>query len=191
MSIIDTSGGGIASIGLAFAAKLLGASPSFRKIGPITAPCTISEHHDDDLEVSDHPVELGAEVSDHAFKRPVRVGVVIGWGAGLLLPLSLIYQQLLDLQASAKPFDIVTGKRSYKNMVIASIAVTTDVDSENILLIRLSCREVIIVQTQVTTMPPAANQASPQSTAAPQNSGTVQTAPAATVPSGGALAIGG
>ncbi len=195
MSIVDTSPGGVASIGLAvgasFVGRLLGSGSVVRSIGGIVAACTIEEDHDDELELTDHPVELGASVTDHAFMRPVGVRITIGWGAGQIQPLSQIYAKLLALQASAVPFDIVTGKRKYRNMLITSLGTQTDSDTENTLRVVLSCREIIIVQTLVTTMPPAANQANPQNTAAPQNSGTVQTTPASRVPTGGALAVGG
>jgi hypothetical protein len=31
---------------------------------------TIEEVHNDELEITDHPVEKGTTISDHAFKRP-------------------------------------------------------------------------------------------------------------------------
>jgi hypothetical protein len=41
------------------------------------------------------------------------------------------YQELLDLQNSRVPFDVVTGKRIY-NMLIRALEVTTDRTSENV-----------------------------------------------------------
>lgn len=184
-TIFDTSAGGLASFGLAGAAALFGGgNNTYRSIGGIVAPCTLQERHSDTLTLTNHPVELGAQITDHAFKNPVEVDITIGWGAGSTTPLPQIYQQLLDLQRSAVPFDIVTGKRKYKNMIIVSIGQTTVSDTENSLIIYLSCREVIIVETQVTTMAPAANQANPQNTSGVQNTGTVQTIPAPSNPGG-------
>ncbi|WP_368855305.1 phage baseplate protein, partial [Escherichia coli] len=53
---------------------------------------------------------------------------------GLTLGLSPkeTYQQILDLQSSRIPFDVVTGKRLYSNMLIRAIEVTTDRTSENV-----------------------------------------------------------
>ena len=45
----------------------------------IVAHATIEERHHDDLEVTDHPVEQGAMISDHAFKRPAEVTLKLGW----------------------------------------------------------------------------------------------------------------
>jgi hypothetical protein len=48
------------------------------------------------------------------------------------------------------PFDVVTGKRLYTNMLIRALEVTTDRTSENVLSAVLTLREVII-----TSRPPA------------------------------------
>ena len=50
-----------------------------RKIGPIIANITEEERHQDDLEITDHPVEQGATISDHAFKRPAEVTIKVSW----------------------------------------------------------------------------------------------------------------
>ena len=185
MSIIDLSPGGVASFGLAAAGALFGGgNNTYRSIGGIVAPCTLQERHTDTLALTHHPVELGAQITDHAFKNPVELDITIGWGAGSITPLPQIYQKLLDLQKSAVPFNIVTGKRQYKNMLIVSIGQTTGVDTENSLIIYLSCREVIIVETQITSMKPASDQANPQNTSGVQNLGSVQMVPAPSVPGG-------
>ncbi|MCH5730737.1 hypothetical protein MMB07_23125, partial [Salmonella enterica] len=62
------------------------------------------------------------------------------------------YQQLLDLQSSRVPFDVVTGKRVYSNMLVRAIEVTTDKTSENVLNCTLTLREVIITQTKNVTV---------------------------------------
>lgn len=177
MSIIDASFGGVAAIGLGALAGLSSGQVSFRSIGGIVAPCTIAERHRDTLTITDHPVEQGAVISDHAYINPMQVEIEIGWGAGTLMPLNQIYRRLLDLQASRKPFPIITGKRAYNDMLIESIEVETDADSEHVLKVHLSCRQVLIVATRVLTLPPAANQANPRNTAATQNRGLVQLKP--------------
>lgn len=50
-----------------------------RSIGPLVAQVTISEQHNDELEITDHPVEMGAVISDHAFKRPAELIITCGW----------------------------------------------------------------------------------------------------------------
>lgn len=134
-----------------------------RKIGVIIPDVVVSEKHSDTLEITEHPVETGAAISDHAYKRPSEVVMEVGFaGGGALLDFassltstSLLgmspretYQKLLDLQSSRTPFDVVTGKRIYKNMLIRALEVTTDKATENVLSAVLTMREVIITSTQ-------------------------------------------
>lgn len=158
-----------------------------RKIGLIIPDVVVSEKHQDALEITEHPVEIGAPVSDHAYKRPSEVTMEIGFsGGGSLLDfadtsalgISLgtspkeIYQQILDLQASRVPFDVTTGKRQYSNMLIRAIDVTTDRTSENVLICVLTLREVIISQTESITVADKADMQEGVSTASLQNTGT-------------------
>ncbi len=158
-----------------------------RRIGLIIPSVVISEKHSDTLEITEHPVETGAPVSDHAYKRPSEVVMEIGFSGGgslldfvdtssLGLTLGLspreTYQQILDLQASRIPFDVVTGKRLYSNMLIRAIEVTTDRTSENVLMAVLTLREVIITQTQQITVADKADMKEGANTSAVINSGT-------------------
>lgn len=200
-----------------------------RSIGSIVAQVTLQEVHQDTLEITDHPVEMGAIISDHAFKRPAELVITCAWsnspsgnGSNSLLSAGIgatvlgaqgansatvltgaiagalggaidqtaagvqalltgnspnqvkgIYQQLLQLQEERIPFDVLTGKRAYKNMLIRSLQVTTDRTSENALQVVATLRQVILVSTKPLTQsaPPEA-QRFPQSTNPVANFGT-------------------
>lgn len=157
-----------------------------RKIGLIVPSVVISEKHSDALEITEHPVEVGAAVSDHAYKRPSEVVMQVGFaGGGSLLDFidttsygisaglspRETYQQLLDLQNSRVPFDVVTGKRLYNNMLIRALEVTTERTTENVLSAVLTLREVIITSTTTTTVAPKADMKLGAETSAIQNSG--------------------
>ncbi|GAA5786143.1 phage baseplate protein [Chitiniphilus shinanonensis] len=181
-----------------------------RAIGPISAYVTLEEVGTDDLQITEHPVELGASITDHAFKRPAEILIRCGWsnaslsgiaailngdastvfgGGGVLFGsdyVSKVYAQLLALQASRQLFDVTTGKRLYRNMLMQSLSQTTDDKSESTLSVTIRCREVLIVQTQVTTLPPREDQASPAATAETVNGGIKQPAPAVPSPGGSA-----
>ncbi|HDU1552184.1 TPA: hypothetical protein REW71_003160 [Klebsiella pneumoniae] len=158
-----------------------------RRIGLIVPSVVVSEKHSDTLEITEHPVETGAPVSDHAYKRPSEVVMEVGFAGGgslldfidtssLGLTLGLspkeTYQQILDLQTSLIPFDVVTGKRLYSNMLIRAIEVTTDRTSENVLMAVLTLREVIITQTQQIAVADKADMKEGANTSAVINSGT-------------------
>ncbi len=163
-----------------------------RRIGLIIPSVVITEKHNDTLEITEHPVETGAPVSDHAYKRPSEVVMEVGFAGGgslldfadtssLGLTLGLspkeTYQQILDLQSSRIPFDVVTGKRLYNNMLIRAIEVTTDRTSENVLMAVLTLREVIISQTQQITVADKADMKEGANTSAVINSGTKAATP--------------
>ncbi|BEA10565.1 TPA: phage baseplate protein [Escherichia coli] len=157
-----------------------------RKIGIFVPDVVVSEKHVDALEITEHPVEFGAAINDHAYKRASEVTMECGFaGGGSVLDLvnlssiglrvgespREIYQQLLDLQKSRVPFDVVTGKRTYSNMLIRAIEATTDRTSENVLSCVLTLREVIMSDTQSITVTDKANMQEGVSTAPVQNTG--------------------
>lgn len=163
-----------------------------RKIGLIIPSVVVSEKHSDTLEITEHPVEIGAAVADHAYKRPSEVVMEVGFaGGGSLLDfvdtssigLSLgrspqeTYQELLDLQSSRIPFDVVTGKRLYSNMLIRAMEVTTEKTTENVLSAVLTLREVLITQTQQVTVANKSDMKDGASTSAVANAGTKTTKP--------------
>ena len=48
-------------------------------LNDIIAQATIEEKHDDELEITNHPIEQGAAIQDHAFLRSSRVTLRLGW----------------------------------------------------------------------------------------------------------------
>lgn len=169
-----------------------------RQIGIIIPDVVITEKHSDALEITEHPLEVptsttgGASAdgagytADHAYRRPSEVVMETGFsgggsvldfadtsGLGLTLGKSPkeMYEALLALQRSRKPFDVVTGKRMYTNMLIRVLDVTTDKTSENVLMATLTLREVITTQTQVITGAAKENMTQGVNTSATQNTG--------------------
>lgn len=145
-----------------------------RSIGEFVAQVTISETHSDDMEITDHPVELGSQISDHTYKLPASVVIKCGWSnsasnllstgkalvsgglSGLQSTLSgnsetqvkAIYAKLLKAQADRTLMDVYTGKRIYKDMLVKSIHMETKEDTENSLIVTITLRQVILVTTQ-------------------------------------------
>lgn len=156
-----------------------------RALGGITADAVIEEQHTDSLVIADHPVEQGSTISDHAYKQPSEVILTYAWsggssqnGTGDATFLQSLYQQVLQLQINRTLLSIVTGKRTYQNMLIANIYETTTFKTENVLSLRVVCREVLLATTQITQLSGAAQQALPNKTAPIVNQGTVNPAPA-------------
>jgi len=135
-------------------------------MGGLVFDAVFEETHEADLEVTDNPVETGVTVSDHAFMKPLRVKVSAGVSD---TPLAVAaddpfasdagrsrraFELLTELQGRAEPFDLQTGLKLYRNMVIASIRTSQDKDSSGALLFIAELREVVIVNTQIVTYPP-------------------------------------
>lgn len=169
-----------------------------RRIGIFVPSVVVSEKHSDALEITEHPVEkpttnsASGFVADHAFKRPSEVTMECGFsGGGALLDFASdltatgllgkspqeTYQELLRVQSDRIPFDVITGKRVYNNMLIRAIEVTTDKTSEYVLNCTLTLREVIMSQTHSIKVADKADMKDGVSTSAVQNSGTKSTTP--------------
>ena len=207
--------GALGALGLS-AIDLLAPGAPRRSIGGLIAQITEEELAVDTLTISEHPVEQGANISDNAYKDPAQVTIRVGWSDSSLAALggaitaavnatniggvlsaftaptyaAQVYAQLLSLQVSRSPLIIVTGKRTYKNMLIRSLSQATDTETENALKVTVICREVILVQTQTTIVPSPSVMQNPQSTASPTSQGQFQPKPAATVFNRGAYLPG-
>lgn len=159
--------------------------PNNRMIDTISVDVIMSEVTNDTLTITKQPVQQGATISDHAFKEPVTLTMVIYMkdNVGLFSvsnilstltnssnALAQIYAKLLNLQLTFTPIVVTTPKRIYKNMLISSISNTTDKNTENTLSLSISFQEVIIVNVTTAIVPPS-KQKRPGSTQATQNVG--------------------
>ncbi len=136
-----------------------------RKIGGITVNVVINESTNDTLTITKQPVQQGASMTDHSYKEPTALSMTAHlkdngfftalselnpFGGGAQGSLASLYKDLLDLQATRQPFDIITPKRVYKSMLMATLSVTTDKATENILSVNFSFQEVLIVSVGTT-----------------------------------------
>lgn len=177
-------------------------SVTSKAIGSIRIAVTIEERHSDELVITEHPVERSAAITDHAYRRPSEVVMQVGWSnsdyEALLGALTAIfdgslpngdyvdsvYSQLLALQQSRQPFSVTTSRRQYDNMLLQSLSVVTDAKTSSALIVTATLREILLVSTQVTKLPPKANQANPAATAETVNMGTKTLTPANPNPGG-------
>src|SRR5260363_299366 len=87
------------------------------------------------------PLQRAGHRHDHAYVRPAEVVMRCGFGPGNAFSRmessdpAWMYQQLRALQASRQPFDVITGKRAYRNMLIRQLTVTTAPESEHALMV--------------------------------------------------------
>lgn len=140
-----------------------------RNMGGIVADVTVEEEHADELVITEHPVEQGASITDHSYKRPSSCTITAGWSNSSVSALGnpayvqSVYNEFLALQESRQPFDIVTGKRVYNNMLFKRLLVKTDEKTENALMLVAECQQIIITTTQTVTTPDPKNMKNPAS----------------------------
>jgi len=211
----------------------LGLIPAFirqpRSIGTIIPDVTIEEHFSDRAVVTLHPVATGSQISDHMYLLPRTVVMKCGWtnanpvggivegimsgsisealGSLTESRATTIYNKLLALQASRKPFTLTCGKRTYGSssnsssgglaglvsqinaltgpsgalptgqMVITELSVSNDHHTEYALIIECHMQEVVIVNIGNVNAPAQKDQAIPQTTQPPTDSGSQQPKP--------------
>ena len=152
----------------------------------------ILEEHRDELVITQHPVEQGATISDHAYKLPAKLTLRLGWSSssaeanpisaslfGIQLPtlsgffssssdtfINSIYATLLGLQINRNLLTVYTARRQYQNLLLQGLSLQTDEHTEHALIVVAQLEEVILVGTQVLTNVPInqAAQANPEAT---------------------------
>jgi len=153
--------------------ELIFGKPTRAKIGTVTMDCSVSETHLDEVEITDHPVEVGSDISDHIRKRPVSLelnGIVTNTPVVFLASLlaespldydfapsfdrvNTAYEELRRIQSDGDLVDVVTSLREYKNMAIQSLSVSRDAATGNVLNATISLREVALAKSLAVDLP--------------------------------------
>lgn len=123
----------------------------------IAFDATVQETHAGKLDITEHPVERGADVSDHAKKAPdsLQISGIISDTPILLngadkqpsVPggdperrAQQAYDEFVRLQDTAALLEVATEIRTYSDMMIESISVIRDATKRHILDIGLGLR---------------------------------------------------
>jgi hypothetical protein len=115
----------------------------------------IEERSDDESVITENPVENGSVTNDHAYDLPQQLELTYAWAGGSPQAngstsfLNTMYAQFLTLKQAKVLLFVMTGKRPYANMLIKGLAVTTDKDTENVLVIRVSLQQLLLTSTTV------------------------------------------
>ena len=174
-------------------------------IGGIPIRVLIEEEHTSTLETTEHPVEAGAEITDHSYMRPLEVTLRCGWSDASVFGLadavfelasgvnpitndyvSYVHSQLLALQQSRQLFSIQTTLLVYNNMLVTQLSILRDQKTAKALMVTAVARQIILSHTQPTTLPPQVNMANPAASAETVQGGTVATSTGTPAPGGAA-----
>lgn len=126
--------------------KLLIKSKSF---GRLSVDVVISTDHQANLTLTEHPVQQGAPVSDHAYMNPNEVSVEIGMtdvmeGSGADHSVNA-YNTFRALMEKREPVTVVTRLKTYENMMITTISALDDHTTMHALRATIYFKEVNIV----------------------------------------------
>ena len=144
-----------------------------KSIGGIELDAVLTETHNNQVRLTKNPVELGADITDHAIVEPKRINIVaqvsdtpLGTAAfGQIVDLvtglfgtstsqnitrgNAAYNAMVQLMEQCEPIEVQTKLRLYENMVITNLSTTQDKDSSRIVLMTLSLEEVLITGSQI------------------------------------------
>jgi len=150
-------------------------------IDSIVLDASLKEEHTGEVEVTDHPVEQGAAVTDHARPKPEELtieGVVSNTPLNALQTSRAVtyegvpfttsaasnavrgkpgnaesaYTQLLDLKEGKRLLTIVTALRTYENMLMTSLKVPRDAQTGDVLKFEAKFKSIRIVTNAVTVV---------------------------------------
>lgn len=130
---------------------------------------SISENHSSELELTDHPIEVGADVTDHMRLRPntFAMSAIISnrpivkdastspgiRGGSPLERAEDAYREMLRWQSDGLLLTVITTLRTYENTVLQSISPTRDASTGQILQAQLVFREILTAETRLVDVP--------------------------------------
>ena len=114
-----------------------------RKIGPVAIDVVVRETHDSELNITRHPVEKGADITDHAYPEPKVISL---YCMNKEDKAQSSWEALLAFQEAAEPFTIVTGLKVYSSMLIKGLHATRDKKTARILDFEAVLEEIKIVE---------------------------------------------
>src|SRR5258708_22204820 len=136
----------------------------------LTFDVSLSETHQTDVEVTEHHIEQGAVITDHARPKPAVVTLeglisntpiknLIQTGGALFVkgsagPVEDAYRKLLFLKDNAKLSTIITKLATYKNMLLFSLTVPRDAKIGDTLKFTAIFKEIRQVTLQTIALPP-------------------------------------
>lgn len=141
--------------------------------------------HTRKTKITQHPVETGASITDHAYVEPAELIIEVGMSDACVSYIQGQFTQkytrsvsaidtLWKLQEQRIPMDVLTRLKLYKNMLIEVISVPDDWQTLNSLRATVTLREIIVAEVKTVAMnSKASSSASPQKTAT-TNKGTQQ-----------------
>jgi len=134
------------------------------RIGDMLVDAAIREEHNFEADVSEHPVETGADVTDHVRVRAPLVTVegvvsdtpledeIVNARADGETPSTEARARLFDIWNAREPITIETTFALYTNMIMQSFVVTEDGDTGEACRFRATFKQIKLVTNKRTTV---------------------------------------
>ena len=149
-----------------------------KSLGGIQLDAVLSETHTNAVRLTKNPVELGADITDHAIVEPKRLNIVahvsdspLGAAAfGEIVDLvtglfgtattsnitrsNAAYNAMVQIMEQCEPLEVQTKLKLYSNMVITGLTTSQDKNTSRIVAMNISLEEVLITESQIVKLDP-------------------------------------
>lgn len=148
-------------------------TPRKAQVGLVQLDASVSETHTKTNELTDFPVDEGANITDHIRRVPEEIQIT---GMVSKTPLLLLaglrssspidgeldnpddrveraYSELQRIMNASELITVVTTLKTYENMAVTSIAATRDAQNGQTLNAVITCREVFVAATETRDRP--------------------------------------
>lgn len=133
------------------------APPTQWSLGGYLFDAWLRLHHNNSLTITQHPVQAGADISDHAFVNPKRFSFdicitdTVTSAQFTANPTRSInaYNVIQQMQASREPLTLVSKYGVYENILIESFEASDDFTTNTTLKATVNLVEIIIADVQV------------------------------------------
>jgi len=128
----------------------------YTNVGGVFFDAIISESVEDTLTICQHPTQLGANISDHAYRNPTKITMSVGISdamgnysmdgyPGSGTKSSRAYDWLIEIQRLRIPIKVRTHFKNYENMLITSVSYDHDSSTTDGLRATLQLEEIMMV----------------------------------------------
>ena len=122
--------------------------------GDIVFDAVFRTDHTVELEVTQHPVQYGASISDHSYFQPEQIGFQFGYSdvmseTGEMNHSVNAYAKLREIMAEREPLTVVTRLKQYENMLIVYLSVPDEVRQMNGLKGEIRLQQILIVEAAI------------------------------------------
>lgn len=149
-----------------------------KSLGGIQLDAVLTESHTNTIRLTKNPVELGADITDHAVIEPKTItldvivtdnpiglaalGQIVDNVTGLfgtsneenVTRSNAAYNSMVSLMETREPLEVQTKLRLYENMIITGLSSSQDKDSSRIARMVINLEEVIITESEIVQLEP-------------------------------------